>query len=100
MTNAIIFEVIDRSGRKIQLMKDAWKHISIEHPELSNYLEHIQDTLKLPTKITDHSEDENIKYYYRYYKNRKSPAKYLLAVVKFLNGIGIIITAYFVRNIK
>jgi len=100
MSKDIIFEVIDRSGRKIQLRKDAWKHISIEHPELSNYLEHIQDTLKISTKITDHGEDENIKYYYRYYKNRKSSAKYLLAVVKFLNGTGFIITAYFVRNIK
>src|SRR3989344_4801929 len=100
MSKDIIFEVIDRSGRKIQLRKDAWKHISIEHPELSNYLEHIQDTLKSPTKITDYSEDESIRYYYRYYKNGNSPAKYLLVIVKYLNGMGIVITSYFVRNIK
>ena len=96
----IILEVADKSGRKIQLEKDAWKHIAGEHPELSNYLEYIEDTLRSPTKITDYSEDDSVRYYYRYYKNRRSSAKYLLVVVKYLNGVGFIITAYFVRNIK
>ena len=95
-----IFEVVDRYGRKIQLRKDAWKHIMCEHPELINYLQFIEETLKDPTKITGFSDDENVKYYYRYYKNRKSPAKYLLVIVKYLNGIAIIITSYFVKNIK
>jgi hypothetical protein len=43
--------------------------------------------------------DTNVRYYYKYYKNRKSKAKYLRVIVKYLNGEGFIITAYFVIGI-
>lgn len=51
-------------------------------------------------KIKDYELDKTINYYYKYFKNRKSPAKYLLVIVKYLNGEGFIVTAYFEKNIK
>jgi len=95
-----IFEVKDKSGRRIHLSGERWLHINQEHPEVADYLEELEETIKNPAKITTHSIDENVKYYYQYFKNRESPAKYLLLIVKYLNGHGFIITAYFVKSIK
>ncbi|MBI2558547.1 hypothetical protein HYW20_04445 [Candidatus Woesearchaeota archaeon] len=94
-----IFEVEDKSGRKIHLSDERWKHLNQEHPEVAPYLEDIKETLKNPVKITEYELDENVRYYYKYFKERES-AKYLLVIVKYLNEHGFIITAYFVRNIK
>jgi len=63
-------------------------------------IEEIKEALQKPDKITTFSFDEDIKYYYKYVKSRASSAKYLLAIVKYLNGEGYIITSYFVRHIK
>ncbi|MBI2523487.1 hypothetical protein HYW19_03785 [Candidatus Woesearchaeota archaeon] len=95
-----IFQTIDKSGRNIHLSKEGWAHINEEHPEVSGYLEEIQETLKNPIKIKEVDYDEDIRYYYRYYKSIESPAKNLLVIVKYLNGEGFIITAYFVKSIK
>ena len=95
-----IFEIRDKSGRKIHLSDERWNHIVNEHPEIASYVEQLKDLVENPTKITTYSLDENVKYYYKYFKERKSSAKYLLVIVKYLNDHGSMITAYFVINIK
>ncbi len=92
-----IFEIRDKSGRNIYLTDERWKHINQEHPEVAPYLEEIKDTLKYPMKINKYELAENVRYYYRYFKEK---TKYLLVIVKYLNNHGFVITAYFVRNIK
>lgn len=94
----LIFEVTDKSGRQIQLSNDRWKHINQEHPEVVPHLEDIKDALINPLKVVQYEYDESIHYYYKYFK-QKHP-QYLLVIIKYLNGKGFIITAYFVRNIK
>ena len=95
-----IFEIEDKVRRKIHLSKERWGHINQDHPEMADYIEEIKEALQKPDKITTFSFDEDIKYYYKYVKSRVSSAKYLLAIVKYLNGEGYIITSYFVRHIK
>ncbi len=95
----MIFEVIDKSKRKICLTQERWKHLS-KHPQVQNNFEWIKETLQQPDKITEYSLDEKVRYYYRYYKNKSSPAKYLRVIVKYLNGDGFIITAHFVEKIQ
>ena len=65
---------------------------------MNNYLEEIKETLKNPIKIIDYSINEDIRYYYSYYKNKKAP--YLLVIVKYLNGEGFVVTSYFMNKIK
>ena len=91
-----IFEVIDKTGRKIRLTKKQFKHV-ICHMGMENYIEEIKDTLKSPLEIISHGAGE-LYDYYNYYKNRKQKAKYLQVVVKYLNGHGFILTSYFVRH--
>ena len=91
-----IFEVIDKTGRKIRLTKEQFEHV-ICHKEMENYIGEIKDTLKTPLKIISH-EAGDLYDYFNYYKNRKQKAKYLQVVFKYLNGQGFVLTAYFVRH--
>lgn len=96
-----VFEITDKTGRKIHLPDKSWTHITRKHPSMTNFLEEIKETLEKPDKIIDSNIfDEKVKYYYKYYKNVKFRNKYLLVVVKYLNGNGFIISAFFERYIK
>ncbi len=92
-----IFEITDKTGRWIRLTKTQFKHV-IGHKGMENEVEKIKDTLLNPLKIASHEAGE-LYDYYSYYKDRKKKAKFLQVVVKYLNGEGFVITAYFVRKI-
>ncbi len=94
----IIFEITDKSGRQIYLTKERWGHIQ-KHPEMSNQVENIKNTLKRPLTIRKFEYDAEVRYYYSYFKNRDG-AKYLLVLVKYLNGNGFIISAYYTTKIE
>jgi len=93
-----ILEVKDKTGGIIYLTDERYKHIK-KHPEMQNSLNIIEETIRNPQKIIDFPLDLDVKYYYRHYKNRKSKAKYLRVIVKYLNEEGFVITAYFVVGI-
>ena len=94
-----VFEVNDKSRRKIRLTKKQWKHVLSKRSYMSHYLDEINNILKNPLKIVAR-EFGNISDYYGYFKNIKEKSKYLKIAVKYLNGDGFVITAYFVRNIN
>ena len=96
----IIFEVIDKTGRKLRTTDFNWHHTVKRHPEIASQRDKIIETLEKPDKITDSLEDEETKYYYRNYKNMPSPYKFMRIIVKYLNGEGFIITSHFVKAIK
>mgnify|MGYP001582111572 CR=1 FL=1 len=87
-----IFEIKDKSGRKIHLSNERWKHIVTEHSKLANKIENIKDTISSPLIIGKSKYDENVRYYQKYYKKL---SKYLLVSVKYLNGEGFVITAFY-----
>ena len=93
-----IFEIIDKTDRKIRLTKKQWKHITLPfslHSYMANHLEEIKESLIKPDKIVFSVYDKHKANYYRYYKVKK---KYLRIIVKYLNGEGFVITAYFVKS--
>ena len=94
------FEVKDRSGKIIYITKERWNHIIIEHPAVANKLEGVKETLVNPLVIKESKYDSNVRFYYKYYKNVKLKAKYLIVVVKYLNGKGFIITSFYTDKIK
>ena len=94
-----IFEIIDKTRRKICLTKKQWSHITTPtspHAYMTNYLEEVKETLIKPDKIVRSIYDDYKVNYYRYYKEEK---RYLRVIVRYLNEEGFVITAYFVRNI-
>jgi len=94
-----VFEIVDKTNRKIRLTKERWSHItspSSLHAYMSNYLDEVEQTLINSDKtIKSVYEDYKVNYY-KYYKNKK---QYLKVIVKYLNGDGFVISAYFVNNI-
>ena len=96
----MIFKIKDKTGRIIHLTKERWNHITQQHPEITINQEEIQNILIKPLVIKKAEFDDTINYYYKYYKHRKEPEKYLLVIVKYLNNHGYIITAYYVKNLK
>ena len=92
-----IFEATDKTGRKIRLTEKQWKHIKQDHPEIADESV-IKETLESPTKITKPYEGRKY-YYYKYYKHRISPDKFLLVIVKYLNGEGFVISTFYNRHI-
>ena len=94
---AWIFEIKDKSGRKIHLSDERWKHITKEHSVLANRMEDIKDVLSNPLSIKTSKYDENVRYYYKYHKKL---SKYLMVSVKYLNGEGFIITAFYTGKLE
>jgi len=92
-----IFEVIDKSGRKIRLTEKQWNHIIKKHPDLSGKEEEIKEVLKRPDIILSHKFDDNSRNYYHYDKKEKG---YLFVAVKYLNGDGFVITSFYTHHIK
>ncbi len=95
----VIFIVKDKTGRSIRLTDERWQHLS-RHLHVQQNLEQVKDTLQSPDRIANYSRDTKVRYYYKYYKNRKSTAKYLRIIVKYLNGDGFIVTAHFIDRMK
>ena len=93
-----IFEIKDKSGRRIRLPKGRYKHI-LGHPHMHEQVENIKITLRNPTTTRYNEEDENIRYFYKEFKNRDPSERYLLVSVKYLNGNGFVITSFFTNRI-
>lgn len=93
----IIFETIDKTGRKIRLTKKRWEHIRIEHSDVDDY-NYLKETIIHPVKVMYLERKKAT--FYGYFKHKKDSAKYLRVIVKYLNGEGFVITSYFVRSIK
>ncbi|MEK6897729.1 MAG: hypothetical protein AABX28_00035 [Nanoarchaeota archaeon] len=94
-----IFEIVDKSERKIHLTKERWKHITSPnslHSYMVGYLEEVKKTLIQPDKIVIHSLDDKKADYYLHLKEKKV---YLLVGVKYLNGTGFITTSFFTRKL-
>jgi hypothetical protein len=91
-----VFEAIDKFDRKIRLTKKQWEHIRKDHPDVEG--EEIRQTVLESFKIM-RGERERY-FYYKYFKYKKSPARFLRVIVKYLNGDGFIMTSYFVKDIK
>lgn len=93
---ANIFEIKDKTNRKIHLSKERWSHIRIEHPEITD-VEEIKQVLINPIKILQSDRDSSVGWYYLHKKQRK---RYLKVAVKYLNGEGYIITAHHTTKIQ
>ena len=92
-----IFEVTDKTGRRIRLTKKQWSHIRRDHPNVES--PEILETIQKPDKIVA-DERENVNYFYKYFKHKNQKSKFLKVIVKYLNGEGFVLSAHFVRKIK
>ncbi len=95
-----IFEVTDKNDKLIRLTDKQHSHIMKAHSYMHKYLEKIKETLQNPDKIKSYSFDKNVNYFYKGYKNLEKPNKFLLVIVKYLNGEGYIISSYLTAKMQ
>lgn len=94
-----VFEIVDKTERKIRLTDKQWKHITSQsspHAYMTNFLEETKETLIKPEKIISSIYDDYKASYYKYYKAQE---RILRVIVRYLNGEGFVVTAYFVGRI-
>lgn len=84
-----IFVILDRQGRQIRLTAERWKHIATRHPELSNKIEEIKQTITTPSFQVQDRADKQLYYHHSFMKTENM---YLVIAVKYLNGEGFVIT--------
>lgn len=89
----------DIEGRPIRLTDERRRHI-IEHPEMTNMISSIEETLVYPQKIIESLSDAQAHLYYRFYIGTKVGDKYLCVVVKINPHDAFVLTAYLTDTIK
>lgn len=94
-----VFKLKDVQGKELRLTKERLAHI-LERPEMRNQEERIKATLRAPdtVKVSNHSDD--VLLYYRLYAETPVTRKYLVVIVRVLDGSGFIITAFYTDKVK
>lgn len=95
---SILFELADKTGRSIRLTKRQWGHIRQGHPEIED-MELVKSALKNPVRISQSYPGDKFHYYF-YCKHGKFGGNYLMVIVKYLNGHGFVVSAFYVANLK
>src|SRR3989344_4396385 len=96
----IIFLGVEKKKKKKKKKKNKINKKKKKKHKKKTPKEKIIETLQKPDKITSSLEDENTRYYYKYYKNLQSNYNFVKVIAKYLNGKGSIISSHFVRTIR
>jgi len=95
----LIFTVVDQFRRVIRLTKERHAHV-VERPEMVGQEEHIRETIAFPNLVKVSQYDAQVLCYYRWYETTPVAKKYLLCIVKVLDGEGFVITAFYTDKVK
>jgi len=93
------FEAVSILGKTISLTETQLQHIRGRHPEFEGEIRKIKECIEQPDAVLYDPAEDNYQYY-RYFEKTPIGSKYLLAVVRHLNGNGFVITALFVSRGK
>jgi hypothetical protein len=96
--SGVIFSVHSVLGRRIRLTDTQWRHIR-KRRELHGQLDNLRETLSSPESVF-YVPYEDTYHYYRLYPQTLVGSKYMLVIVKHLNGEGFVITCFYARKIS
>lgn len=92
----ILFNVTTPLGKQIRTTEQYWQEITtFKHPQLAGKLLEVELTLIDPDSIRRSRSDEHVYLYYKHLGQSK-----LCVVVRYLNGEGFIVTAYYTKKEK
>jgi hypothetical protein len=89
----------DYRGRTIRFSEERIRHIEA-HFEMTNFEDHIRETLLTPQKVIRSRRDQEASLYYRYYFGTRIGDKWLCIVVKDDEEEPFCLTSYFTNKIK
>ena len=94
------FGITDKFGRRIKLTKERiWAHIS-KRPEMLGEDELIKEALEDPDETRESKEDPKAWLYYKVNPKVDKWNRFIVIIVKLLNGEGFVLTTFFTGIIK
>jgi hypothetical protein len=91
--------VRDVQGLAIRLTDERRHHI-LEHPEMAEMEDAIEETLRDPERVVRSFSDPDAHLYYRFYFRTVVGGKFLCVVVKLVEKDAFVLTAYLTNRIK
>jgi hypothetical protein len=92
-----MFIVYSRAGVPIRLTAERWRHIVVNHPEMSTQQERVLDTVAEPELIQDGDFGELLAV--RFYEETPMGSKHLVVVYREIDPEdGFVVTAYLARR--
>lgn len=91
--------VISKLGKVISLDQARWKHV-LGHPEMRSQRYRIKQSLVDPDEIRKSERSSDIWLFYKLYAKTPVTQKFMLVIVKLMNGEGFIVTAFFTDKMK
>lgn len=89
----------DFSGRAVRLTDERRAHI-LRHPEMEGQENRIAEVLWRPDLVVQSVHDSDVCVYHKWYEETPVTCKYLVVVVKYLDGDAFVITAFFTDREK
>ncbi|MBM3224120.1 MAG: hypothetical protein FJZ47_09990 [Candidatus Tectomicrobia bacterium] len=90
----------DVYNRSIRLTAERRQHLEIAHPEMTDQIARVMQTLANPDTIVRSRTDEMVELFYKHYPSTPVTNKFLCTVVKALPDDYFIITAYYTDTVK
>ena len=90
----------DIHNRSIRLTAERRLHLETAHPEMTDQVLRVAETLADPDTIVQSRTDEMVELFYKHYPSTPVTDKFLCTVVKVLPGDPFIITAYYTDTVK
>ena len=83
----------DFQGKSVRLTEERLKHV-LEHPEMSDMEEALEETLLAPEMAIRSRTDNMVTLNYRFYYKTMVGGKWLCVVVKYIEDDAFVVTAY------
>jgi hypothetical protein len=90
------FEVLTPLDFTVRTSESYWQKLLVKHPDIEDLEEFVQQALASPDEIRRSSRDAGVLLFYRLRQEKR----WVVAVVRRLNGDGFLITAYQTDAIK
>jgi hypothetical protein len=92
--------ISDKYNRQVRFTDERLQHIKTCHPEMTEQLSRVEETLQEPDKVVRSRTDSEAELFYRFYSLTPVTRKYLCVVVKVLADDAFVITAYYTDTVK
>ncbi len=92
--------ISDKYNRQVRFTDERLQHIKACHPEMTEQLNRVEETLQEPDKVVRSRTDSEAELFYRFYPLTPVTRKYLCVVVKVLADDAFVITAYYTDTVK
>ncbi len=87
-------------NRNIRLTDERLEHIELDHPDMSDQINKIAETLQNPDVVIRSRSNSEVELFYRYYSETPVGDKSMCVLVKGRGKDLFIITAYFTDTMK